>query len=141
MITENKITQKIKFPMILSTVFWSPFQIALDRTEAGPTPNKVETPLLKKVRGIATPQAVIAVCPIIFLAKILSMRGYSPITIIPITAGMDSWNISDNGVLVNNCSFMFCFILTISFTLISNLPNSCFIFHIDQCFIQTSLPH
>ena len=51
MIAENKITQKIKFPMILSTVFWSPFQISLDRTEADPTPNKVETPLLKNVKS------------------------------------------------------------------------------------------
>ena len=76
--------------MILSTVFWSPFQIALDRTEADPAPNKVETPLLKKVRGIATPQAVIAVCPIIFPANIPSIKGYRPMTIIPITAGIDS---------------------------------------------------
>ena len=90
MIAENKITQKIRLPMILSTVFWSPFPIALDRTDAEPTPSKVEIPLLKKVRGIATPQAVIAVCPIILPAKIPSMRGYKPMTIIPITAGIDS---------------------------------------------------
>ena len=76
--------------MILSTVFWSPFQISLDRTEADPTPNKVETPLLKKVSGIATPQAVIAGCPIIFPANIPSINGYKPITIIPITAGIDN---------------------------------------------------
>lgn len=49
-----------------------------------------DVPLLRKVNGNATPQAVIAFCPMIFPAKIPSMRGYSPITNIPITAGMDS---------------------------------------------------
>ena len=34
----------------------SPFPIALDKTDAEPTPISVDTPLLKNVSGIATPQ-------------------------------------------------------------------------------------
>ena len=58
--------------------------------EALPTPSKVDVPLLKNVNGNATPQAVIALCPIIFPANIPSIKGYKPITTIPTTAGMDS---------------------------------------------------
>ena len=70
--------------------------MALDNNDAEPTPIKVAIPVLIYVNGVAIPTAVIAFSPSIWPAKIPSISGYKPITIIP--------NIAGNESLINICN-------------------------------------